>query len=468
MTTVPRPLAPAVLAGLVAAVGDQHVLVDPDVVAAHATDWTGRWVGHTPAVVRPGTTDEVARVLRLCHEFGVAVGPQGGNTGLVGGATPLGGELVLSTARLRGIDDVDRVMGQLTVGAGVTLEAAATVLAPDGWTLGVDLAARGTATVGGAVATDAGGLHVLRWGSMRQQVVGIEAVLADGSVLRRMRGLTKDNAGYHLAHLLAGSEGTLAVITRVRLRLVPVPTHQVVAMIGLTSLDDAVAAVGALRRSVPELDLVEVMLDDGVRLVCEHRGWPPPLAGEPPVLLLVEAAGIDDPTERLAAAVESLPVPPTEVAVATDPAGRARLVRHREAHTEAISAVGVPRKLDVSIPWDRTAEVVRGVQHLVEGAGGRVVVFGHLGDASVHLNLLGLAGAEGDDVEDQVLRQVAAAGGSISAEHGIGRAKVRWLGLVRDAEDVEAMRAVRRALDPTGILNPGVLWPADPPATGDG
>jgi FAD/FMN-containing dehydrogenase len=457
---VPPPLAPAVLAGLVAAVGEANVLQDTELTSSYATDWTGRWQGSTPAVVRPGSTHEVARVLRLCHEFSVPVVPQGGNTGLAGGATPLGGEVVLSLVRLRGIEHADRDMGQVTVGAGVTLAVAAQVLAADGWTLGVDLAARDTATVGGAVATDAGGLHVLRWGSMRQQVAGFEAVLADGSIVARLAGLPKDNAGYHLGHLLAGSEGTLGVITRVRLRLVPIPAHRVVALLGFGSLDEAVAAVGAMRRGVPDLDLAEVMLADGVRLVCEHRGWPAPLASEPPVLLLVEAAGIDDPTDRLAAVVDQLPVAPLEVAVASGSAERERLVRHREAHTEAISAAGVPRKLDVSIPWARIADVVAEVRRLAQVAGGRAVVFGHVGDASVHLNLLGLEGAAGDDVEDEVLRRVAAAGGSISAEHGIGRAKVRWLSLVRSPADRHAMAAVRTALDPHGILNPGVLWPA--------
>jgi FAD/FMN-containing dehydrogenase len=401
-------------------------------------------------------------VLRLCHEFSQPVVPQGGNTGLAGGATPLEGEVVLSLTRLRGIEDVDRVMGQVNVGAGVTLASAASVLAADGWTLGVALAARDTATVGGAVATDAGGLHVLRWGSMRHQLAGFEAVLADGSVITRLSGLPKDNAGYHLGHLLAGSEGTLAVLTRVRLRLVPVADDVVSALLGFATLDEAVAAVGHLRRAVPELDLAEVMLDDGVQLVCEHRGWEPPLASRPPVLLLVEASGADDPTDRMAAAVDGLPATPSEVAVASDPAGRARLLRHREAHTEAISAAGVPRKLDVSVPWDRLADVVATVQRLVVDAGGRVVVFGHLGDAGVHLNVLGVEGAPGDDLEDEVLRRVAAAGGSISAEHGIGRAKVRWLPLVRSAADRHAMAAVRRSLDPAGILNPGVLW-TEPP-----
>lgn len=453
------PLSSALRADLVAAVGEANVLTDADLVAGYATDWTGRWRGSTAAVVRPADTAEVAEVMRCCTAHAVPVVPQGGNTGLSGGATPLGGEIVLSLVRLTGIEDPDPEMGQVTVGAGVTVAHAAAALVAEGWTLGVDLAARDTATVGGAVATDAGGLRVLRWGSMRRQVVGLEAVLADGSVVTRLGGLPKDNAGYDLPGLLCGSEGTLAVVTRVRLALVPVPRHRVTALLGVGSLQEAVQVVGALRRSVPELDLAEVMLQDGVELVCAHRGWDPPLASEPPVLLLVEASGTVDPTERLAAALDEVPVPLDEVAVATDSVGRERLVRHREAHTEAISAAGIPRKLDVSIPWPVLAEVVAGVQHLVgEQPGARAVVFGHLGDASVHLNLLGLEGDAGDAVEDEVLRRVAAAGGSISAEHGIGRAKVRWLPLVRSEEDLQAMASIRRALDPQGLLNPGALW----------
>jgi FAD/FMN-containing dehydrogenase len=451
------PLDPTVLAALAATVGEQHVLTDPDLIDGHTVDWTGRWRGSTPAVVRPGSTSEVSGVLRVCREFGVAVVPQGGNTGLAGGATPLEHQVVLSLTRLRGIEDVDREMGQVTVGAGVTIATAAAVLDADGWTLGVDLASRDTATVGGAVATDAGGLRVLRWGTMRRQVVGLEAVLADGSVVTRLGGLLKDNVGYDLPSLLCGSEGTLAVITRVRLGLVPTPDRRTTALLGLDSLEDAVAAVGALRRALPGLDGAEVMLADGVALVGEHRGWPPPLPSEPPVLLLVEAAGPEDPTEAMATAIDALAVTPTEVAVATDAAARERLVRHRESHTEAIGAAGVPRKLDVSIPWPVLAEVVREAHDRVAAhRGARLVVFGHLGDGGVHLNLLGAEGEQGDLLEDELARLVAGAGGSISAEHGVGRAKRRWVGLTRSEADRAAGAAIKTALDPTGILNPGV------------
>lgn len=450
------PLDPTVLAGLVGVVGDEHVLTEPDLVAGHATDWTGRFRGSTPAVVRPGTTDEVAAVLRLCAEFGVPLVPQGGNTGLVGGATPLEGEVVLSLTRLRSIEDVDRVMGQVTVGAGVTVAAAAELLHADGWTLGVDLASRDTATVGGAVATDAGGLHVLRWGTMRRQVLGLEAVRSDGSVISRLGGLPKDNAGYDLPELLCGSEGTLGIITRVRLGLVPRPEHRATALLGLASLADAVAVVGALRRSVSGLDLAEVMLADGVALVSEHRGWPAPLAGDPAVYLAVEAGGAEDPVDDLAAAVERSGVAVGDVAVASDSAGRERLVRHREGHTEAINAVGIPRKLDLSVPFGELPGLVDQVRAWAGEEGARAIVFGHLGDAGIHVNLLGAEAEAGDRLEDRVFRLTVRCGGSISAEHGIGRAKRRWYPLARSEADRAASAAVRRALDPAGILNPGV------------
>jgi hypothetical protein len=213
-------LPPRVAEDLRDIVGGRHVLTDAETVASYATDWTGRFVGHARLVVRPGSTEEVAAVLARCDDARVAIVPQGGNTGLVGGGVPLAGEVVLSLRRLDRLDPVDEAASQVTVGAGVTLAALQEHARASGLAYAVDLAARDTATVGGTVATNAGGLHVLRYGGTRRQVAGIEAVRADGAVLRHLSGLEKDNTGYDLAGLLCGSEGTLAVVTAVRLRLV--------------------------------------------------------------------------------------------------------------------------------------------------------------------------------------------------------------------------------------------------------
>ena len=251
----------ALVAQLAEIVGPSHCLTDPDLRASYETDWTRRWSGTALAVVRPARPTEVAAVLRACADAGVGVVPQGGNTGLVGGSVPRGGEVVLSLRRLDAIEEVDADAGEMTVGAGVTLAAAQSAARAAGWEVGVDFGARDTATIGGMVATNAGGVNVLRHGPMRRQTGGFEAVLADGTVLRRLPGMPKDNTGYDLAGLLAGSEGTLAVMTRVRLRLVPRLARRAVGVIGLDSAADAVAAAGRLRR--------ELGLADGARAV--HR-----------------------------------------------------------------------------------------------------------------------------------------------------------------------------------------------------
>ena len=463
----------ALITALADVVGPQHVLTDPELTASFETDWTGRFAGRAAAVVRPGSTAEVAAVMALLSDAGRPVVPQGGNTGLVGGGVPLHGEVVLSLRRLAGIDDVDVAAGQVTAGAGATLAAVDAAAAGAGLAFGVDLAARDSATVGGMVATNAGGLRMLRYGGMRAQTAGVEAVLADGRVVSHLGGLAKDNTGYDLAGLLAGSEGTLAVLTRLRLRLVPRLEHRTTGLLAFADADAALEALVALRRLLPgSLETVELFLADGVALVCDHLGLAPPFGRLDPVYLLVEVAGTHDPTEELAEAVvdgvglssRGHPEPrgALDGAVEAEPAGRARLWRYREAHTEAINAAGVPVKLDVTLPIGEITGFLSTVCVAVAGAapGARCVLFGHAGDGNIHVNVLGAGeGGRAAAVEDAVLRLVASLGGSISAEHGIGAAKRPWLHLNRSPAEIEAFRAIKRALDPNGILNPHVLLP---------
>jgi len=444
----------ALLDRLAEIVGAGQLLTDPELTAGYERDITGRFGGRAGAVLRPGGTAEVAAVLAACAQSGVPVVPQGGNTGLVGGQVPRGGELVLSLARLTEIGPLDPVAAQITVGAGVTPAALAEALRGSGLALGVDFGARDTATIGGMVATDAGGAQVLRHGTMRARVAGLEAVLADGRVLRRLSGLVKDNAGYDLPALLVGSEGTLAVITAVRLALVPAPARVVTALLGLPSLDEAVALVARLRPRLSTLQAAELLLADGLELVCAHRDLGPPFPRAHPVYVLLECGDDTDPTEALAAALED-EAAVADVAVADDSARRAALWAYREGHNEALNAAGVPHKLDVSIPLPAVPAFAAAVVEAV-GASGRTIVFGHLGDGNLHVNVLG---PDPDDhaVDERVLRLVAAHGGSISAEHGVGVAKRAWLGLTRTDEEIAAMAAIKRALDPAGVLNPGVV-----------
>jgi FAD/FMN-containing dehydrogenase len=435
-----------VIHALRAIVGDEHVLVDADVRASYETDWTGRFTGTARAIVRPGSADQVASVVRACADHGVAIVPQGGNTGLVGGGVPdaSGAAVVLSLTRLQQLDPVDELAGEVTAGAGVTLARLQQHVAERGMRFAVDLAARDSATVGGMVATNAGGIHAFRHGPMRQQLVGIEAVMADGRVVRRLPGLRKDNTGYDLPGLLAGSEGTLGVVTTVRVRLLPARRERVVALAGLPDTESAQRLLRTLLATAPDLEAAELFHEPGLRLVCDHARLPHPFAGsEHGAYLLVECSTEDE----LAPALAGL----DDTAIGDD------LWVYRERHTEAINIAGAhpPHKLDVTVPLGRLAAFERAVLAAVGDRAG-VYLFGHLGDGNVHVNLVGPA-PDDETLDDVVLQLVVDHAGSISAEHGIGRAKRRWLTRVRGDADVDAMRAIKRALDPDGILNPGVL-----------
>jgi FAD/FMN-containing dehydrogenase len=424
-------------------------------LAGYESDWTGRVHGRALAVTVPRSTAEVAAVLTACTRHGVRVTVRGGGTGLVAGAVP-DRTVVLCTTGLEALGPVEDGTG--VAGAGVPLARLQKHARAAGWEYGVDMASRDSATVGGTVATNGGGLHVVAHGTTRAQVLGVEAVLADGSVVRRLDGLAKDATGYDLGHLLVGSEGTLGVVTAVRLRLVPPPQALETALVGLRTIDDAVALVVRLRREARGLRAAELLLDDGLDLVRRTAGLPPPLRTTAPVVVVLEAAaGL---LAALAAAPEVL-----DAAVASDVADAARLWAYRERMTEAVAVLAVelgasPHKLDVSLPLRRLAPFLHALPDAVRRAdpGCTSHVWGHVGDGNLHVNVLGPA-ADDDRVDDAVLRLAAAHGGSIGAEHGIGRLKRPWLHLSRSPAELAAMRAVKQGLDPTGLLGPGVLLP---------
>ncbi len=446
------------VAALRAIVGDAHVLTEADLMASYETDWTRRFHGRAALVVRPASTAEVSEVLAACQRHGARLVLQGGNTGLVGGGVPAGGEVVVSLRRLDVIGQFDPTARQVVCGAGVTAAALNNEAREHGLQLGVDLASRDSATIGGMVATNAGGIHVLRHGMMRAQVAGLEAVLAGGQVIDRLSGLARDNSGYDLSGLLAGSEGTLAVITRVRLRLVPTHSHGAVVLLGVSGVAEAARIATAVRSVLPSLNAAEVFLAEGLALVIEHARLAPPLRTNHPAYLLLEATDELDPSVALAQAVDAMAAG-YDTAFATDPRERARLWAYRERHTEAINAEGVPHKLDVALPLERLEEFASRVGEVCRAANAqaRPILFGHIAEGNLHVNILGLE-PEDDGVDNAVLRLVAGLGGSISAEHGIGRAKTRWLHLTRSEADISAMRAVKAAFDPVGMLNPGVIF----------
>lgn len=435
------------------------MVTDPAVTAGAATDWTGRFVGETPALVRPGTADEAAALVAVCREHDVALVPQGGNTGLVGGGVPLAGEVLVNLGRLDAIGPVDLLSRQLTAGAGASLAAVQRAASDAGLRYAVDLAARDTATIGGTVATNAGGIHLVRHGGTRRQVVGVEAVLGSGDRIDWMAGLDKDNTGYHLPSLLCGSEGTLGVVTAVRLGLIERRDERVAALLAFPSVEAAVVAATDLVRRVPSVEAVELMVDAGLRLVCEAFALAPPFARPWAAYVLVEAAGVQDPTDEVAAAISSL-VGVGEVAVGADSVRREALWRYRDEHTAAINTLGPPHKLDITVPPSALATFIGDLPARVRAVApdASTWLFGHVGDGNIHVNLTGIP-PEDERADEAVLRAVADLGGSISAEHGIGTAKTRWLHLTRTPGEISAMRAIKAALDPAGILNPHVLLP---------
>ena len=443
----------SLVAALRAVVGDAQVLTDADVLVTYENDWLNKYHGTARCVVRPGTVEETAAVVRACADAGAAIVPQGGNTGLVGGSVPRGGEVVLSTKRLTRLDPVDLSAMQATVGAGVTIEALQRHARAAGVDFAVDWGARATATVGGAVSTNAGGSRVVRFGTMRAQVVGVQAVLADGSIVEQMHGLPKETAGPYLPAMFVGSEGTLGVVTAVRLKVVPWFRHTAAALVACESVADAVAMLPTLR-SLSSLDAVELLMPEAVKVACDHLGIGTPLpvdfAG---AFVMVDCAANDDPSQDLARLIGD-----RRGVMAIGPQ-RDQLYRIRDHITIAIGAKGTPVKLDVAVPVQRLAELLDEVHDLVAGIdGGELIVFGHLAEGNVHVNVLGATDCAAE-VTEFVLSTAIALGGTISAEHGIGIAKAHWLGRLKGDPTVAALRAVKHALDPQGIFNPGVLFP---------
>jgi len=436
--------------------GAGSVVTDPDIMSGYLTDWTGRFKGQARCIIRPVNIWQVQRAVEIVRAWHTSLITQGGNTGLVGGATPVNGGIVLSSQFLKEIDiDVNSRVAR--VGAGVTLSELNLKAGEVGLRFAVDLASRDSATLGGMVATNAGGIHVIRYGGTRQQLVGIEAVLGNGQVISRMEGLHKDNSGYDWPSILCGSEGTLGVITRVAVNLITVPAHRSVALIAVDTLSGAIQVMGDARRKFPHLDAAEFMCSSGLELVKRIHGPRWPLGEIPSFALLIEVEGDDIEVDEMAEFLE-LHDEVLDAALASDSRAEG-LWYWREQQTVAINHFGVPHKFDVSVPVSDMAGFVDHVSELVEieYPSVQTIFFGHLGDGNVHVNLLNVDESD-EEIDHEILAIVASYGGSISAEHGIGRAKVHDLSLTRSQEDIESMKSLKKALDPDLILNPGILF----------
>lgn len=433
-------------------VGAEYVI---DSEPADDVDWTGRFVGESTLLVRPGTTVEVARLVAWAREHRVPIVTRGGNTGLVGGSIARGSSILVSTSRLRDLGPVDPLTRQVTVGAGVTLHELQEHVESFGLRYPVDFGARGTATVGGTVATNAGGVNVVRYGMTRRQVAGVEAVLGSGETVSHLGGLVKDNTGYDLAGLLCGSEGTLGVVTAVRLQLVPKLPHVVTALISCDDVATAIEVVASVCSRLDTVDAAELVTADGVALVREQVGLDVTIPNRL-VHVLIECSSTADQVDVLSAVLDDMEG--IDVSVAVTASQREQLWRVREEQTPSINRVGIPFKYDVTVPLARLATFVDRIPSAVAEVrpGARTFVFGHAADGNMHVNVVG---GDGDEkaLTERVLGEVVACEGSISAEHGIGTAKQPYLSLVRSQAEIDAMRAIKMALDPDGIMNPGVL-----------
>ena len=449
-------MAADVLQQVSSLVGANYVSTDPDVLAGRSVDYTGRYRGHASALVRPGSAGEVAEVLRVCRDAGAHVTIQGGRTSLVAGTVPEHNDVLLSTERLCAVGDVDTTERRVTAGAGATLSAVQRAASAAGLVFGVDLAARDTATVGGMAATNAGGLRTVRYGNMGSQVVGMDVALPDGSMVRRHSQVRADNTGYDLPSLFVGAEGTLGVITALDLCLHPDPAHRVTAVCGFGELGALVDA-GRLFRELDGIAALELIDGRAAALAAEHLGVPPPVHDR--WLLLVELAADHDQTERLADALEGVH-PSSEPAVGVDNAAQQRLWRTRESLADVVGVYGPPLKFDVSLPLSAVAGFARDAEALLlrHAADAIGVLFGHIGEGNLHLNVLRCSAEQENELYAAMMDLIAECGGNVSSEHGVGSRKRRYLGMSRDAADIAAMRSLKSAFDPTGYLNAAVLF----------
>lgn len=442
---------------LTAVVGAAYVTTDPDVLAGRVVDHTGRYRGRAQALVRPGSDAEVAAVLRTCREADAYVTVQGGRTSLVAGTVPEHDDILLSTERLSTVEAVDTEERRVRAGAGATCAAVQHAAAAAGLVFGVDLASRDSATVGGMASTNAGGLRTVRYGNMREQILGLDVALPDGSLVRRHSQVRSDNTGYDLTSLFVGAEGTLGVITGVDLRLHPLPPHRVTAVAGFDDLD-ALIATGRRLRDTDGIAALELIDARASALTAEHLGVRAVVDGS--WQLLVEMAGDTDQSDILASVLGDAALT-GEPAVGVDVSAQQRLWQVREAIGEVLGWYGPPLKFDVSLPLSSIAGfTARAVAITAAQAPDAIpVLFGHIGEGNLHLNLVRC------NVSDETERALYAAmmtliadsGGNVSSEHGVGTRKRDYLTMSRTDADITAMRTVKAAFDPTGYLNSAVL-----------
>lgn len=450
-----------------------HALLGPDIVKSgsdsdprYHRDWTARHAVVPQAVVLPRSTGDVAAAIGLCDKMGVAVVPQGGLTGLVGGAMPTTDCVVINLSRLSPPPLIDAEARVATVGAGTSLQTLQEVAAAHDLTFPVDFGARGSCQLGGMIATNAGGVHVLHYGMMRAQVLGLEAVLADGTVVSSMNPLVKNNTGYDLRQLFIGSEGTLGIITRARLRLVPTQAARAVALLRVADVDAAHQLLAQLTTRGPELNAFEAMWPSYYAYACDVTGTAPLPPGDG-ITLVVETSGYEaTPLEEtlLGALEPAMECGLIQDAVLAQSEAQAQdFWNIREANEALPTRFPYLLGFDVSLPAREMQGFVQRSEAEIVAAipTARALCFGHLGDGNLHLAITGATPEEAGRLKGLVLGIVGQLGGSISAEHGVGTDKLAYLSLTRSKAEIDTMRRIKRALDPNGILNPGKLFSKD-------
>jgi len=446
-----------------------EVTTDAETLAEVGGDWTTVYAPAPGAAAFPRTTEEVSRALAICDRRGVAVVPSGGRTGLAGGAVAKAGELVLSLSKMRTIGEVDTLGMTVHVQAGAITAAVHEAAEAHGLTWPVDFASKGSSQVGGNIATNAGGVKVIRYGLTRQWVLGLTVVLADGTVLRTDRALEKNNTGVDLRQLFIGSEGTLGVITEATLKLAPVPGHLDVFFLGVDSLAAVLRVFESARRGPFVLSAFEMLTERCLARLHRHRGLTSPLSEAAPyyVLLEVEAPHRDALEAWMERIVEDELI--LDGTLAADHAQSAALWELREGISESLSATGMPHKNDVALPIAALPEFCDQLEAVFADRypGWEICLFGHIGDGNLHVNVMKPDDLSKADFLEKVhesdraiFELVQAHRGSISAEHGIGLLKKEWLGYTRSPEEIALMRSMKRVLDPNGILNPGKVFDA--------
>lgn len=461
--------------------GDKGITIEQDDIAPWLNDWRGHYHGAAAAILSPATTKELAACVRLAAEHGIPLVPQGGNTSMVGGATPPadGSALILSLRRMNSIRAIDTSANQAVCEAGVILSVLHDAAEAAGRRFPLSLGAKGSATIGGLISTNAGGTQVLRHGTMRGLVDGIEAVLPDGSIYEGLAPLKKDNRGYDLKQLLIGAEGTLGIVTAATLKLVPAITHSATVWFGLGSPHDALTLLRALEtRLGPIIEGFEVMAAEPVGYVIKHvPNTRAPLAQLAPWNALIEfdlSSSGEGGRAQLEAALSDLMIDGTiqihDAVIAQNEAQARDFWRIRETIPEAERAAGFPIAFDISVPINAMPDFMLSAAEACTArfAGTTATSYGHLGDGNVHFHVrapadiadrAGWLKTSGEEIRHYVHDLVVAAGGSISAEHGIGQSKRAELGRLSSPARIMALRAIKAALDPHGIMNPGKLIP---------